>query len=93
MEDTIGPSPIPSPMPEKKDIKSILVQIATPIVGARTLAQAQQIILDFINTYKISKGGEEYKVLAGIAQNTSLGSLIRHFYNSLLKFEGMSTRE
>ena len=87
MENIIGASPIPSPMPERRNIVSILIQIAEPIARARKVEDAQRIILDFVNTYKISKDGPEYKALADIARHTDLKGLVKHFYDSLLRYE------
>lgn len=88
------PGLIPAPGVKKpSQHESILFMIKEDIEKARSLAQAQQIIDDFIEKYQINhpRSKNEYKALISLRDNKSYEKLLSHLFMSILKYSGLTS--
>lgn len=70
-------------------LESTLTNIAEQVFEAKSVEQAKQIALNFLNESKINEVDRK-KMIAEIEQKKDLVKLQIYIANALLKFEGLS---
>lgn len=70
------------------NIKSVLEQVSDKVFKAKSLTEAKQIIIDFINEKKID-GEDKKTILKNTEECKTLIKLQTYLTNSLLTYEGL----
>ena len=73
-------------------LKSILESILDSLKNMSDLREAKDFAVNEIKNHRIDETAKR-KLLFNIGQQTSMYSLLKLLYNSLLKYEGMSVNQ
>ena len=70
------------------EIKSVLNGIITDIYSARTVKEAKDLFIKFVDATKI-KDTDKKKMLAEVEKMTTLRSIQQYATNAMFKYEGL----
>lgn len=72
----------------KKEIKSVINGIITDIYSARTLDEAKELFIKFVDATNI-KETDKQKMLEEVSKMTSLRKIQMYATNAMFKYEGL----
>ena len=72
----------------KKEIKSVLNGIITDIYSARTVDEAKELFIKFVDATNI-KDSDKQKMLEEASKMTSLRKIQMYATNAMFKYEGL----
>lgn len=71
-----------------KEIKSVINGIITNIYSARTVSEAKQLFVEFVDATNI-KDSDKQKMLTEVEKLTTLRSIQQYATNAMFKYEGL----